>query len=277
MESVDLRGVRAKINRAQQHLDNINAALRIQLGTEMNARVPTNLDIDYQRKHMIVRFAADEPVEPINPSLPLMVGDCIHNLRSALDHLVFRLALRHGSGAKAAEKTFFPIYLTKSRFDERVENFVKPFISAAALAEIEKCQPYRAYDVPAEADIWILSQLDIIDKHRLLVVAEQKFAATDFALTFTARDGNATRFAHAIANPKWKRMEAGAEIIRFDLTTAIPDAPGKVHVQSKVATTIQFIDTGLACDGTIVNDALAQCVGIVGAIVRDFGKDFFGE
>jgi hypothetical protein len=50
-----------------------------------------------------------------------------------------------------------------------------------------------------------------------------------------------------------------------------------MRVQIEMATTVQFIDTGLACDGTLVQESLGQCAGIVGAIVRDFGVKFFGE
>jgi len=147
---------------------------------------------------------------------------------------------------------------------------VKPFISATALTEIEKCQPYSAYDVPDEADIWILNKLDIFDKHRLLVVAGQKCAATEFTITIVATGDQRHEI---IPEPKWKPVEDGAEIIRFRFV----DHPGKMRVQIKLVTAIQFIQTGLPADGIGVQDALRQCVGIVSRIVNDFGKDFFGE
>jgi hypothetical protein len=183
--------------------------------------------------------------------------------------LVYQLAIKNRASSKSAEKTFFPIYLTKTTFDKRVKESVKPFVSDMALAEIEKCQPYTAYDVPSEADIWILSQLDIIDKHRLLVVASQKFSPTEFTLTFA--DGQVVH--EVIPNPQWKAVKDNAEIIRFEIATP----PGKVCVQINTVTAIQIVDTGLACDGVFLQDALRQCIGIVSAIVSDFGKYFFGE
>jgi hypothetical protein len=50
-----------------------------------------------------------------------------------------------------------------------------------------------------------------------------------------------------------------------------------MNVQVELMTTVQLSDTGLACDGVIVQDALRQCLGIVSATVRDFGQRFFGE
>ncbi|SRR6266567_802361 len=269
MESIDLRTVRAKIDRAEHHLRDIDAALKLVLGTEPNSKMPVTFNKDYERKQLIVNL---KECEPIDPALPLMIGDCIHNFRSALDHLVYRLALKNSAPPKAASKTFFPIYLTKPKFDERVEKLVKPFISSSALAEIEKCQPYRAYDVPGEADIWIISQLDIFDKHRLLVVAGQKFAATEFTVTSPAGE----RFHEVISEPKWKAMEDGAEVLRFDFSQVF-NPPSKMQVHIDLVTTVQLVDTGLACDGVIVQTALRQFMSIVSAIVRDFGRDFFAE
>ena len=269
MESSKLASVRAKIDRAKHHLRNIDATLKILLGTETNAQVQITHKFDRERKELIINLAKCAPVDS---ALPLIIGDCVHNLRSALDHLVYRLALENGAARIAADKTFFPIYLTKTLFDKRVEKLVKPFISTSALTEIEKSQPYSAYDVPEEADIWILSQLDIFDKHRLLIVAGQKFAPTAFTVGIP---GGEERH-EVIPNPQWKPMKDGAEILRFKLSR-MPNPPSKMNVHVEMMTTVQFVDTGLACDGVIVQDALRQCLGIVSATVRDFGIQFFAE
>jgi hypothetical protein len=266
LEAPELASVRAKIGRAERHLCDIDAALKLLISSDPNAKQPVTFDYESDGKEIVVKLAS---CEPLDPALPLMIGDCLHNLRSALDHLVYRLALKHGASTKSADKTFFPIYLTKDKFDARVEKLIKPFISSIALAEIEKCQPYSAYDVPEEADVWILSQLDIFDKHRLLVVAGQTFAATEFALALPTGE----ELRQVIPKPIWKPVEEGAEIIRFRFV----EPPGRVRVQIKMVTTIQFINTGLSSDGIVVQDALRQCVGIVAAIASDFGKRFFGE
>lgn len=265
--STDLASVRAKISRAEHHLSDIDTSLKFLIGDDPNAKHPVTFEFQADGKELIVRLTN---CQPVNPALPLMIGDCLHNLRSALDHLVYRLALKNGATVKSANKTFFPIYLTEAKFDHRVKKLVEPFISGAALTEIKKCQPYSAYDIREEADIWILSQLDIFDKHRLLVVAGQKCAATEFTLTIVAT-GEQRR--EIIPEPKWKPVEDGAEIIRFRFASP----PGKMRVQIKMVTTVQFVDTGLASDGVVAQDALRQCIAIVTHIVSDFGKLFFGE
>lgn len=267
MEASELASVRAKVSRAEHHLRDIDSALKLLIGSDPTANQPVIFDYESDGKEIIVRLAE---CKPIDPALPLMIGDCLHNLRSALDYLVYQLALKNGAPTLFADKTFFPIYLTKSDFDDRVKNLVKPFISSAALTEIEKCQPYSAYDVPSEADIWILNRLDIFDKHRLLVVAGQKCAATEFTVTVVA---TGEQRHEIIPEPKWKPVEDGAEIIRFRFA----EPPGKMRVQIKLVTAIQFIKTGLAADDVVVQDALRQCIAIVSSHVSHFGKNFFGE
>jgi hypothetical protein len=266
MQAPELASVRAKISRAEHHLRDIDAALKMVIGDNPNANHPVIFEYESDGKDVIVKLTE---CQPLDPALPLMIGDCLHNLRSALDYLVYRLALKNGATTVFADKTFFPIYLTKTMFDERVEKKVKPFISSAALTEIEQCQPYGAYDIPEEADIWILSRLDIFDKHRLLVIAGQQFAATEFTITL---DSGESRH-EVIPEPKWKPVKNGTEIIRFRFA----EAPGKMRVQIKMVTTIQFVDTHLASDGIIVQEALRQCIAIVSSHVNHFGQKFFGE
>jgi hypothetical protein len=268
MESADLKSVRRKIERAEHHFDDIKSALKLVLGTETDNHAVI-IKNDYERKQMIITLPK---VTPIKPSVPLIVGDCIHNLRSALDHLVFQLARKNGASAEAAQKTFFPICLTQEDFESRVKKLVKPFISDKALAEIKRSQPYSAYDVPEGSDIWVLHKLDIIDKHRLLLVAKQQYALTHFRVTVPTGES----FEKVFTETKWKPMEDGAEIIRFDFSRAIK-APGKVHVQMQAVSTVQFVETDSACDGLVVDDAINQITAMVKATVRDFGVMFFGE
>lgn len=48
-------------------------------------------------------------IKPLPPRLPLVVGDLVHNLRSALDHIVCQLFLANGGVAANARHVAFPI------------------------------------------------------------------------------------------------------------------------------------------------------------------------
>ncbi len=101
----------------------------------------------------------------------LLCGDCVHNIRSALDHFVYGLAIRH-SGVNPppnADKLQFPIcqshddFLTKQRMIAPLSETAKNFIEGA--------QPYHQRPgANHSSSLGVLGKLDIIDKHRLLTV-----------------------------------------------------------------------------------------------------------
>jgi hypothetical protein len=267
---VSLDGVRSKITRAQHHFADIHVRIEATLGTKNDGEtIPGAYEIDADRQQLVMKLPK---VKPLDPLLPLVVGDCVHNLRSALDHLVFQLAMLNGAGSVAATKTSFPVCLTRKEFKNSVKGNVRPFISRVALTEIEKCQPYKTTNLPDTDIIWQLSQLDIIDKHRVLIVVLQQFRPIGFELTVPTGD----KFSHAVTESDWKPSKDGAEIVRFDLSHAIT-RPGKVNVKVQTAATVQFSNTGLVCDGRIVEHVLQQCGTAVESIVNTFGKRFFGE
>src|SRR5258708_5279852 len=72
-----------------------------------------------------------------DPTLSLIVGDCIHNLRSSLDHLIF--ALNQG---RKKRKSAFPICSHPDQFTCKG----KPAISGLPLEcrkVVESLQPYQ--------------------------------------------------------------------------------------------------------------------------------------
>ena len=268
MKNPVLDGARAKIQRAGHHLREIDEAIGQLWAAERDSTSGAFPGHKMDEQHLIVYRPHSAPLDP---SFALMVGDFIHNVRSALDHLVFQLAQLHGAPAAAADKTTFPVCLTKKAFDNISKSKLVPFISPAALAEIEKFQPYSTGD--AEQDVlWVLSKLDIIDKHRLLIVTKSKVRPTRF--TFTAPTGH--QASAELPEMEWKPADAGTELIRFDLSgTALPAGEMKVNITT--AMTVQIENSGLVCDGMIVQAVLADSIQHTVNTIDHFGKVFFSE
>ncbi|HEY8224238.1 MAG TPA: hypothetical protein VIG25_03095 [Pyrinomonadaceae bacterium] len=153
--------------------------------------------MDYEKQHLII---TSPKATPVDPALPLVVGDCIHNLRSAMDHLVLQLAILNNTFAGAEKRTSFPVCLTPEAFKRSVKHDIAPFISPTALAVIEKYQPYRTHTPAEMSPLWILSQLDIIDKHRVIVVVGFKFSPVAFSVEVPTGE----TFEQQIPIPKWK-------------------------------------------------------------------------
>ena len=75
---------------------------------------------------------------PVSPSISVLIGEAIYNLRAALDYLVYELA-KLDSGAEQ-HGTQFPIDFHPKRFEQRHKDFLKG-VSAAHIDAIGKLQP----------------------------------------------------------------------------------------------------------------------------------------
>jgi len=105
-----------------------------------------------------------------DPQWSAIVGDCIHNLRSALDHLAFQLVRL--SGREPTTKTQFPIHDHRPRgkwfsHKERLPD-IRPGVTREIREVLEVVQRYGRQDPPA--GLRLLKDLDNLDKHRELVV-----------------------------------------------------------------------------------------------------------
>lgn len=104
-----------------------------------------------------VRVARQPPIE-----WSTVVGDIVHNARSALDHLAWRLV--EAGGGTPSDTTYFPIVEAEARYGEKLRKALKG-ASQANREAVKALRPWRNGD----ADLWRLHRLDIVGKHRLLV------------------------------------------------------------------------------------------------------------
>jgi hypothetical protein len=92
---------------------------------------------------------------------PLLAGEAIQNLRSALDHLIYEK-----SGGKSS--TSFPIFTNRSEYGEKAPGRLKG-VSEEVKNQIAEFQPFRF--MPEDASHHPLAQLSSLsnrDKHRIL-------------------------------------------------------------------------------------------------------------
>jgi hypothetical protein len=267
----NLRGVRDKINRAKEHLAELEFAIQ-KWGTSVDKHNPFRLYPEANGKELHLRHGK---VTPNDVWWALLVGDTIHNLRSALDHLVCQLAILNGKPVSCCEKTFFPICLTPDDF-KKAERLVEPLIDPVAFSDIRDLQPYitaKIAGMPADAsNLWIVHKLDIIDKHRILVIAGKFFRTTDFQVSLN--DGPAITVQ---VDPVWRPLEDGTHIATVDMTPFAPIAnpKNKVRVQGGTEVKVLITETGCGCDGLEVVSAIQPCVRHVEDVVDVFASKFF--
>jgi hypothetical protein len=113
-------------------------------------------------------------MEPnIDDTLSLLASDCLHNLRSALDNLVFRLAQLNmqslGKGIPEATQRSIAFPICDSRLSFRGSRKAVACTSMEAKALVRRFQPYNRRESPFGKTLLSLRDLQDIDKHRTLV------------------------------------------------------------------------------------------------------------
>ena len=97
----------------------------------------------------------------------ILAGESIHHLRSSLDHIVWALVVKHIGLPN--NRIQFPICDTRDSFERALKAGVIKGVGSAAAKLIESVQPFTS-ETPRQTILYVLHQLDIIDKHKLLVV-----------------------------------------------------------------------------------------------------------
>src|SRR6267378_798859 len=94
-----LDGASLKLDRANEHLD----AFEAEATRYLNGDIFMLVRDDSAEGTAFAFWVKDEPP----PRLSVILGDCLHNLRSALDHIAWQLVLANGE--KPGRDTAFPI------------------------------------------------------------------------------------------------------------------------------------------------------------------------
>lgn len=161
---MELQGPRAKLNWAVEKLEALDLESKGWVESQP-LRVADEFDDDAGCHIMRLRRVGPEPDWL---RMGLMVGDVVHNARSALDHTAWLLACRSNPVEELWKpsigwKIAFPITRDPGRFKT---HHVLPFLHEDAIAVLEGLQPYKGGDVPD--CLGHLDRLWNIDKHRVI-------------------------------------------------------------------------------------------------------------
>ncbi|QIN82052.1 hypothetical protein GBA63_04900 [Rubrobacter tropicus] len=135
-----------RLQRALHHLESLKAEVEA-WADECPYRTWVDFDVDARYKLTWLE-AIDQPPARFG----LIVGDCVHNLRSSLDNLMLELALIRGRGrvSKSVEgDSQFPIFAADPSLNpKRLAEFKRMTrgINPRAKAIIEGLQPYNRVD-----------------------------------------------------------------------------------------------------------------------------------
>lgn len=281
-----LEGVAAKLVRARNHFNTLSEvcekAIKQSTGEPFVKR-----EGDWE----VVRVPVGE--FPMWPSI--ISGDYVHNLRSALDHLVWQLV--KVSGAKPGPWNAFPIYGDKDdfiRYVKKRKNKRRPGPLEGIERDgpiwtlIEGCQPYTHTELPPwlPADMpnrerWaprfshlaILTALDNVDKHRTIhgfSVFPDKRRPINQSLSWNSD----AVLVQQINRESWEPLEDGAELARFRFR---PGVEPNVRVTGPIFLEAGFEAEFTETEGFTILMGRMQTIGeAVEEIVKSFWE-FFPE
>ena len=174
--SPDYSSVWAKFHRAEEHIDTFEK--EVMAWAQSNPyRVAVKHNADCSRYWAVVREIIHSPnLERWS----LVSGDAVHNLRCALDHLVYSIAIfRTQQNPPPRRRDWvFPIRGDQASFQSTISNNPFPRLGTAVLKEIERFQPYNRPHRVFPPLLTLLQRFNNSDKHHILRVAAIAFWGT---------------------------------------------------------------------------------------------------
>jgi hypothetical protein len=187
--------VRLKLDRAKEHLAALDSEVADFLKLE-----PYRVEPKIDAENIYGKFGRFRIVHEPPIRFGLIFGDYIHNVRSALDHLVWQLQLKTTSTPKPRSQ--FPIF--KQPNAGRLKDQT-PDVSDEARGVIESLQPYNRtnrHGPIALHPLWQIGQLDGIDKHATpLVTVIREAVVIEDAMSQAFPPGSRLRTVNMLRNP----------------------------------------------------------------------------
>lgn len=263
---LDLAQSRAKLARAREHLDIVDA----KVGSLLKDDYPLSVDIgpiDEQTGWATITVSCKDVTAY---HLGVYVGDVIHNLRCALDYIVARLVVRSGEALKHQQ---FPIFDSRTTYFDKFGDPTAPKIKDHSLkgvqdglVEIESLQPYHRQGDCHQDPLWRIHRFSNADKHR-----EISTMCTIPKRINLSLEPSPIETLDA-ADLDWAPESRSKEIRRVRFSKPYPS---QLHFNRKISTEICFVLAALSTEavrpaiGTI---DLRECCAKVESIIDLFAK-----
>ena len=152
---------RNKMRRAREHLEELSRETASYRATDTYS-ISREVSADG-----ILAVYRITPTAIPGPRIGTIVGDIVHNMRSALDHMVWQLALLKSS--RPYRFTAFPVFKDETEEHSKRICSVLRDVPEEAADLIKRLQPYHAGNEPENSPLWILHALWNTDKHSTLL------------------------------------------------------------------------------------------------------------
>jgi hypothetical protein len=218
-----LDGCWAKLERAVEHFQALDADLKAWRGESVEKGEAIGARWELDNESRLRSFYVETLPETPRFRWGLILGDVIHNQRSALDQLAWELANLYRPDREEENSTQFPIVLSAKHFAKPHIQRQVQFIDPAHVVLIEQKQPYAGGNTsPGDHTLAVLQNLSNADKHRGISIVQLAPDISSFrtGIPFTIRNGTLGHFILSNAP-----LEPGAKFMEMRADPLIPGGP----------------------------------------------------
>jgi hypothetical protein len=159
-----LEGPSLKVQRAIEHLD----ALKERRDTFGKG----NTSEYVRQRRMNQTTGLGEFIFIMNTVLPdppkewgVIIGEIAHQIRSALDQVLWQVSKNRNPALPDNAKLYFPIKAKRSTYQSAIPFHLQYLTKRPQQARLRRAQPYFRRKDPFRAPLWIIDNIDIADKH----------------------------------------------------------------------------------------------------------------
>lgn len=263
--SAKVSAILSKVERANEHIGNFErefVSFKESNPYRFNAkRDPNTRELVYYIENTVItphRFA-------------LIAGDAIQNLRSALDHLVWRLV--EANSGTPTRNNEFPISEDAKNYKANSPRKVKGMRPEAKEA-IDAIEPYKG---GRGEELWVLHRLNITDKHRLLVTVGAALSGMNIGIHLEGKVeqhfGRKSPPMPPIIGLIQDSKNPGKPIFPLEAGTILfTDAPdSELNKNMQFVIQVAFCESGVA-EGKPVVETLHGTANLIQNIISDFSS-----
>lgn len=261
-----------KVGRAKEHRDALEQYERETFAVESNRpRLGIRLDPDTGDYVHFINYMPD--LEGFLDRCSLILGDTLHNLRSALDRLAYQLALlKTGGNIRNPKRIQFPICNSVEVFNRDKKKWLRE-IARDHVAIMERFQGYHRVDGgqavgPYFHPLSKLRDLTNTDKHRLpisLLIPTDNIANVS-ARTLESFVMGVVGQVRSVGSFKPSIAERGAEVMR----SKFPSPPSQAEMDMA-----GYVSPNIAIEGKYsAVGAVDKIAAMVVKVIREFGPVF---
>jgi hypothetical protein len=248
-----LYGIRQKIRRAEEHI----RALQ-QREVEFSQANPPSIRLEYDDRLQGMKLLVQKICTPPN-IISILIGEVLYQLRSSLDHLIWQLI--EANGNTPTDRSEFPIFKDSKKF--KAGGAKIRGVSRTAASIIEVLQPFHS-GKGVDDPLWILHNLNNIDKHRVLLVTVGGFGLTYPGIQIS---DDVIRFPTPTHLVGVLRLSTEEDILFFFYPTENREM--RVETARPIPTSLVF-DRGVTTTVKPVIPLLSELAAYVGIIVDKF-------